>query len=128
MLNDCEISPTNYMIAFLRQRGWQMPETTMRIPNVIPEVDPLAEKVRRRSPCTPVYFTPRRAPLCERRPAAGASVTAAGVPARACFGRRCSRCLFWLEILPVPVLAPWLEPVPQIGGPCSQPVRIWSWF
>ncbi len=45
MLNDCEISPTNYMIAFLRQRGWQMPETTMRIPNVIPEVDPIAEKV-----------------------------------------------------------------------------------
>lgn len=46
MLNDCEISPTNYMIAFLRQRGWQMPDSTMRIPNVIPEVDPIAEKVR----------------------------------------------------------------------------------
>ena len=45
MLNDCEISPTNYMIAFLRQRGWQMPEITMRIPNVIPEVDPIAAKV-----------------------------------------------------------------------------------
>lgn len=45
MLNDCEISPTNYMIAFLRQRGWKMPGTTMRIPNVIPEVDPIAEKV-----------------------------------------------------------------------------------
>ena len=45
MLNDCEISPTNYMVAFLRQRGWQMPEITMRIPNVIPEVDPMAQKV-----------------------------------------------------------------------------------
>jgi hypothetical protein len=46
MLNDCEISPTNYMIAFLRQRGWAMPDSTMRIPNVIPEVDPLAAQVR----------------------------------------------------------------------------------
>ncbi len=46
MLNDCQISPTNYMIAFLRQRGWQMPEITMRIPNVIPEVDPIAARVR----------------------------------------------------------------------------------
>ena len=45
MLNDCQISPTNYMIAFLRQRGWQMPEITMRIPNVIPEVDPIAARV-----------------------------------------------------------------------------------
>ena len=45
MLNDCEISPTNYMIAFLRQRGWYLPDTTMRIPNVIPEVDPIAAKV-----------------------------------------------------------------------------------
>ena len=45
MLNDCEISPTNYMIAFLRQRGWAMPEVTMRIPNVIPEVDTLAARV-----------------------------------------------------------------------------------
>ena len=47
MLNDCEISPTNYMIAFLRQRGWYLPDTTMRIPNVIPEVDPIAAKVGR---------------------------------------------------------------------------------
>ena len=45
MLNDCEISPTNYMIAFLRQRGWHLPEVTMRIPNVIPEVDPIAARV-----------------------------------------------------------------------------------
>ena len=45
MLNDCEISPTNYMIAFLRQRGWHLPEVTMRIPNVIPEVDPIAAQV-----------------------------------------------------------------------------------
>ena len=47
MLNDCEISPTNYMIAFLRQRGWLLPDSTMRIPNVIPEVDPVAAQVRR---------------------------------------------------------------------------------
>ena len=45
MLNDCEISPTNYMIAFLRQRGWHLPEVTMRIPNVIPEVNPIAARV-----------------------------------------------------------------------------------
>ena len=32
MLNDCEISPTNYMIAFLRQRGWQMPESPCASP------------------------------------------------------------------------------------------------
>ena len=46
MLNDCEISPTNYMIAFLRQRGWTLPDSTMRIPNVIPEVDPVAAQAR----------------------------------------------------------------------------------
>ena len=52
MLNDCEISPTNYMIAFLRQRGWYLPETTMRIPNVIPEVDPIAAKVTPSPACS----------------------------------------------------------------------------
>ena len=29
MLNDCEISPTNYMIAFQQQRGWQMPDSLL---------------------------------------------------------------------------------------------------
>ena len=53
MLNDCEISPTNYMIAFLRQRGWLLPESTMRIPNVIPEVDPVAAQVCTRVPPSP---------------------------------------------------------------------------
>ena len=36
-LADVEISPTQYMISFLRQRGWQLPNSTITIPNVIPE-------------------------------------------------------------------------------------------
>ena len=44
-LNDFEISPTNYMIAFLRQRGWTLPAATLTIPNVIPEVKPDAAAV-----------------------------------------------------------------------------------
>ncbi len=62
MLNDCEISPTNYMIAFLRQRGWLLPESTMRIPNVIPEVDPVAAQVCARVPAPCDLL---RAPLFE---------------------------------------------------------------
>ena len=38
-LNDVEISPTDYMAAFLRQRGWQLPDNTITIPNVLPEVE-----------------------------------------------------------------------------------------
>lgn len=45
-LNDAEISPTNYMTAFLRQRGWKLPADTITIPNVIPEVEPAAAAVR----------------------------------------------------------------------------------
>ena len=45
-LNDFEISPTNYMTAFLRQRGWMLPANTITIPNVIPEVEPAAAAVR----------------------------------------------------------------------------------
>ena len=45
MLNDQEISPTNYMLAFLRQRAWKLPEQTVTIPNIIPEVDPAIEAV-----------------------------------------------------------------------------------
>ena len=45
-LNDWEISPTNYMNAFLRQRGWKLPANTVTIPNVIPEVEPAAAAVR----------------------------------------------------------------------------------
>ena len=44
-LNDWEISPTNYMNAFLRQRGWKLPEQTVTIPNVIPEVEAKAAEV-----------------------------------------------------------------------------------
>ena len=65
MLNDCEISPTNYMIAFLRQRGWHLPEVTMRIPNVIPEVDPIAARVTfsfRIMPTAPFMAASRVAP------------------------------------------------------------------
>ena len=45
MLNDQEISPTNYMLAFLRQRAWKLPEQAITIPNIIPEVDPAIEAV-----------------------------------------------------------------------------------
>lgn len=34
-LNAVEISPTSYMLAFLKQRGWQLPNATVVIPNVI---------------------------------------------------------------------------------------------
>ena len=44
-LNDAEISPTNYMTAFLRQRGWKLPDESITIPNVIPEVEPDAAAV-----------------------------------------------------------------------------------
>ena len=44
-LNDYQISPTNYMTAFLRQRGWTLPQSTITIPNVIPEVEPAAAAV-----------------------------------------------------------------------------------
>lgn len=44
-LNDNEISPTNYMLAFLKQRAWGLPERTTTIPNIIPEVDPETEAV-----------------------------------------------------------------------------------
>ena len=37
-LADVEISPTQYMLSFLRQRGWQLPQNTLTIPNIIPEV------------------------------------------------------------------------------------------
>ena len=35
-LGDALISPTRYMTAFLRQRGWRLPKTTLVIPNVAP--------------------------------------------------------------------------------------------
>lgn len=44
-LNDVEISPTNYMTAFLRQRGWRLPPSAITIPNVIPEVETAAAEV-----------------------------------------------------------------------------------
>ena len=44
-LNDHQISPTNYMTAFLKQRGWRLPTSTITIPNVIPEVEPKAAAV-----------------------------------------------------------------------------------
>lgn len=39
LLNDVEISPTNYMLAYLRQRGWTLPNETLTLPNVLPEVE-----------------------------------------------------------------------------------------
>ena len=53
-LNDHQISPTNYMTAFLRQRGWRLPNSTITIPNVIPEVEPKAAAVRSLA-CSPVW-------------------------------------------------------------------------
>ena len=38
-LNDMEISPTNYMLSYLRQRGWVLPNATMVIPNVVPDAE-----------------------------------------------------------------------------------------
>ena len=35
-LNDIEISPSSYMLAFLRQRGWLLPQEALTIPNVLP--------------------------------------------------------------------------------------------
>ena len=54
-LNDILISPTNYMISFLRQRGWKLPKVTLTIPNIIPEVEPEAEKVKHHNPL-PFFF------------------------------------------------------------------------
>lgn len=38
-LNDVEISPTNYMLSYLRQRGWTLPNNTIVIPNVVPDAE-----------------------------------------------------------------------------------------
>lgn len=38
-LNDIEISPTNYMLSYLRQRSWVLPNSTLVIPNVIPDAE-----------------------------------------------------------------------------------------
>jgi len=38
-LKDMEISPTNYMLGFLRQRGWTLPNTTLVIPNIVPDAE-----------------------------------------------------------------------------------------
>ena len=38
-LNDVEISPTKYMLAYLRQRGWALPNDTVVIPNIVPDAD-----------------------------------------------------------------------------------------
>ena len=51
-LNDIEISPTNYMLSFLKQRGWTLPNNTIVIPNVVPDAEkheastPAEKKVR----------------------------------------------------------------------------------
>lgn len=34
------ISPTAYMTAFLKQRAWRLPKTSLVIPNVLPASDP----------------------------------------------------------------------------------------
>lgn len=36
LLADTMVSPTRYMQAYFRQRGWQMPEDNLVIPNIMP--------------------------------------------------------------------------------------------
>ena len=36
LMADTMASPTAYMQAYFRQRGWQLPEDTLTIPNVMP--------------------------------------------------------------------------------------------
>lgn len=38
-LNDIEISPTKYMLSYLRQRGWALPDSTLVIPNIVPDAE-----------------------------------------------------------------------------------------
>ncbi len=38
-LADALISPTHYMTAFLRERAWRLPKTSLVIPNVLPLLD-----------------------------------------------------------------------------------------
>ena len=38
-LADALISPTHYMTAFLRERAWRLPKTSLVIPNVLPSMD-----------------------------------------------------------------------------------------
>lgn len=38
-LSDALISPTHYMTAFLRERAWRLPKTSLVIPNVLPSLD-----------------------------------------------------------------------------------------
>lgn len=38
-LADALISPTAYMTAFLKQRAWRLPKTSLVIPNVLPAPD-----------------------------------------------------------------------------------------
>lgn len=38
-LADALISPTAYMTAFLKQRAWRLPKTSLVIPNVMPSAD-----------------------------------------------------------------------------------------
>ena len=51
-LADALISPTHYMAAFLRQRGWRLPATSLAVPNVLPEMEAAAagRLVRARPP------------------------------------------------------------------------------
>lgn len=39
-LADALISPTHYMAAFLRERAWRLPRTSLVIPNVLPPPEP----------------------------------------------------------------------------------------
>lgn len=43
-LADALISPTHYMTAFLRERAWRLPKTSLVIPNVLPALEPGQER------------------------------------------------------------------------------------
>ena len=43
-LADALISPTHYMTAFLLERAWRLPKTSLVIPNVLPALGPGQER------------------------------------------------------------------------------------
>ena len=65
-LADALISPTHYMSAFLRQRGWRLPATSLVVPNVLPELEAAAAEslVCPPGPCLQARWPLRRALAC----------------------------------------------------------------
>ena len=55
-LADALISPTHYMTAFLRQRGWRLPATSLVVPNVLPELEAAGRLVAPSAPRTCLFM------------------------------------------------------------------------